>query len=146
MEIYAPTWKDNEGNHIGLQFLGNRSIQYVIFKNRAAEASFHELHARDTQKGIERQIPVFDLKPLLRYMTGDNLLPNKDQILAAIQRLRAATGDQHVDGSEFRLRPDRPEDTSVSLNWLEYYDGLDKEAQLALIRRVESLSRRKTSR
>ena len=57
-------WKDNEGNHIGLQFLGNRSIQYVIFKNRAA-GRVSRVAGCDTQKGIERQIRVFDLKPLL---------------------------------------------------------------------------------
>ena len=57
-------WKDNEGNHIGLQFLGNRSIQYVIFKNRAA-GRVSRVAGCDTQKSIERQILVFDLKPLL---------------------------------------------------------------------------------
>ena len=57
-------WKNNEGNHIGLQFLGNRSIQYVIFKNRAA-GRVSRVAGCDTQKGIERQIRVFDLKPLL---------------------------------------------------------------------------------
>lgn len=76
-------------------------------------------------------------------MTGDKL-PNKDQIVRYVKP--SSIDDEHVDGSEFRLRPDRPDDTSVSVNWLEYYDGLDKEAQLAEIRRVSRLSRRKNGR
>lgn len=57
-------WKDEEGNHIGLQFLGNRSIQYVIFRHRPARR-VSRVAGCDTQKGIERQIQVFDLKSLI---------------------------------------------------------------------------------
>ena len=57
-------WKDEEGNHIGLQFLGNRLIQYVIFRHRAA-GRISRVAGCDTQKGIELQIKTFDLKPLM---------------------------------------------------------------------------------
>ena len=55
------SWKDGEGNHIGLQFLGNRAIQYVIFKRRAG-GHISRVAGCDTQKGVERQIKSFDLK------------------------------------------------------------------------------------
>lgn len=57
-------WKDDEGNHLGLQFLGNRSIQYVIFRRRPA-GRVSRVAGCDTQKGIERQIQAFDLNSLL---------------------------------------------------------------------------------
>lgn len=58
------TWKDGEGNHIGLQFLGNRLIQYVIFKRRAG-GHISRVAGCDMQKGVERQIQTFDLKLLM---------------------------------------------------------------------------------
>lgn len=58
------TWKDETGNHIGLQFLGNGSIQYVIFRHRP-NGRVSRVAGCDTLKGIERQIQAFDLKPLL---------------------------------------------------------------------------------
>lgn len=76
-------------------------------------------------------------------MTGDPL-PNEDHIVRYVKPSSIDEGE--VDGSEFRLRPNRPDDTGVSVNWLDYYRDLDKPAQLTEIRRVSRLSRRKNGR
>ena len=73
-------------------------------------------------------------------MIGDTL-PNEHHIVRYIKP--SSIDDDHVDGSEFCLRPD---ETGISVNWLEYYDTLDKDAQLAEIRKVFRLSRRKAGR
>ena len=33
-------WKDDKGNHLGLQFLGGRMVQYVVFKHRGEDLPF----------------------------------------------------------------------------------------------------------
>lgn len=76
-------------------------------------------------------------------MIGDPL-PNEDHIVRYVKP--SSIDDGQVDGSEFRLRPDRPDDVGVSVNWLEYYLNQDKLAQLSEIRRVSRLSRRKNGR
>lgn len=58
-------WKGNDGAHLGLQFLDNRSIQYVIFKQRSPSAPVSRVSGRDTMEGISRQIDAFDLTPVL---------------------------------------------------------------------------------
>ena len=58
-------WKDENGTHIGLQFLDNRSIQYVIFKQRETSAPVSRVYGRDTMKGISKQIDAFDLDDVL---------------------------------------------------------------------------------
>ena len=58
-------WKDENGTHIGLQFLNNRSIQYVIFKQRETSAPVSRVYGRDTMKGISKQIDAFDLDDVL---------------------------------------------------------------------------------
>ena len=76
-------------------------------------------------------------------MTGDQL-PNDSHIVRYVKP--SSIDEGKVDGSEFRLRPNRPDDTGVSVNWLEFYQDFDKEAQLSEIRRVSRLSRRKNGR
>ena len=58
-------WKGANGAHMGLQFLDNRSIQYVIFKQRETSAPVSRVYGRDTMKGISKQIDAFDLDDLL---------------------------------------------------------------------------------
>ena len=54
--------------------------------------------------------------------------------------------DGSVDGSEFCLREHRPDDTGVSVNWLECFDGLSKAEQLDEVRRLSRLTMRKSGR
>lgn len=49
------TWKDSEGNHIGLQFLGNHSIQYVIFRHHPT-GRISRVAGCETQSGINQRI------------------------------------------------------------------------------------------
>ena len=58
-------WKDGQGTHLGLQFLGGGMVQYVIFKQRQAEAAISRVAGRDTFEGVKRQIDAFDLQSLL---------------------------------------------------------------------------------
>lgn len=74
----------------------------------------------------------------------DDPLPNEDHIVRYVKP--SSIDDGEVDGSEFRLRPHRPDETGVSVNWLEYYRDQDKAAQLSEIRRVYRLSRKKNGR
>ena len=58
-------WKGENGAHIGLQFLHNRSIQYVIFKHRKPSFPVSRVYGHDTTDGIIRQIDAFDLGSVL---------------------------------------------------------------------------------
>lgn len=50
-----------------------------------------------------------------------------------------------ANGADFRLRPDRPDEAGVSVNWLEVL-GIDKTHQLAEVRRLYRLDVKKTGR
>lgn len=54
--------------------------------------------------------------------------------------------DGSVDGSEFCLRAHRPDDTGVSVNWLECFGDLSKAEQLDEVRRLSRLDMRKNGR
>ena len=58
-------WKGEKEAHIGLQFINNRSIQYVIFTRREPQFPVSRASGRDTLDGIERQIEAFDLNSVL---------------------------------------------------------------------------------
>lgn len=58
-------WKGAHGTHIGLQFLGGRMVQYVIFNRRAAAGAISRVAGRDRFDGVKRQIQAFELKPLI---------------------------------------------------------------------------------
>ena len=58
-------WKGEEGAHVGLQFLGNGSVQYVIFKHRQPSLPVSRVCGCDTVDGIRRQIDAFDLGNVL---------------------------------------------------------------------------------
>ncbi len=77
-------------------------------------------------------------------MTGDNLRDEHHVIRYA--KPTSIRTDGKVDGSEFRLRPHRPDDTGLSVNWLEYYRDYNKDEQLAEIRRRSRLKMRKRGR
>ena len=58
-------WKDQHGARLGLQFLGGRMVQYVIFKRRREEQLISRATGRDSLEGFERQIHAFELHSLL---------------------------------------------------------------------------------
>ena len=58
-------WKDEHGARLGLQFLGGRMVQYVIFKRRKKEQPVSRVTGRDSLEGFERQIHAFELHSLL---------------------------------------------------------------------------------
>lgn len=58
-------WKGEHGAHIGLQFLGDQTVQYVIFKRRAAAGAISRVAGRDSIEGVIRQIAAFDLRSLI---------------------------------------------------------------------------------
>ena len=53
--------------------------------------------------------------------------------------------DGTADGSDFRLRPGRPDDIGLSVNWLEAF-GPDKIRQLSEVRRLCRLTLRSNGR
>ncbi len=58
-------WKNKAGDHLGLQFLGEGMLQYVVFKRRSANSHISRVSGRDTFAGLVRQINAFDLESLL---------------------------------------------------------------------------------
>ena len=58
-------WKDGKVTHLGLQFLSDGMIQFVIFKQRAVGQQPSRVAGRDTLDGIKRQIDAFDLASLV---------------------------------------------------------------------------------
>ena len=76
-------------------------------------------------------------------MKGDDL-PAADHIVRYIKPSMVQE-DGAANGADFRLRPDRPDETGLSVNWLEAFDS-DKESQLAEVRRLYRLTVRRTGR
>ena len=58
-------WKGENGAQVGLQFLGNGSVQYVIFKRRGPFQPMSRACGRDTVNGVGKQIHAFDLDDVL---------------------------------------------------------------------------------
>ena len=58
-------WNDQQGTHLGLQFLGNQHVQYVIFKQRKPCSPVSRVTGRDTFDGVRKQIKSFELDSLI---------------------------------------------------------------------------------
>ena len=58
-------WKGDNASQIGLQFLDNGLIQYVLFKQRRADLPVSRAYGRDTPLGILQQISAFQLVEIL---------------------------------------------------------------------------------
>ena len=58
-------WKGDDGAHIGLQFLSEKTIQYVFFARRESSLPVSRASGRDTVDGVRRQIAAFDLDELI---------------------------------------------------------------------------------
>ena len=58
-------WKGRNASHIGLQFLVNGHIQYVLFKQRHPDLPVSRAYGRDTPSGILQQISALQLGEIL---------------------------------------------------------------------------------
>jgi hypothetical protein len=58
-------WKGNNGDHIGLHFIGDRTVNYVIFKQRLGAEQISRVAGNDTLDGVKKQIRAFDLASLV---------------------------------------------------------------------------------
>lgn len=47
-------WKDDDESHLGIQFLGNQWVEYVIFKRRPSTGDIARVAGRDTLDGVKR--------------------------------------------------------------------------------------------
>ncbi len=57
-------WKNGKGTYLGLQFLGDGMLQFVISKQREATQPVSRVAGRDTFEGLRQQIDVFELASL----------------------------------------------------------------------------------
>lgn len=76
-------------------------------------------------------------------MKGDDL-PAANHIVRYVKPSMIQE-DGTANGAEFRLRPNRPDETGVSVNWLEAFEA-NKAHQLAEVRRLYRLKVRKNGR
>jgi len=76
-------------------------------------------------------------------MKGDELGP--DEHIVRYVKPSMVLEDGSPDGSDFQLRPNRPDETGLSVNWLEAL-GMRKEQQLTEVRRLCRLHRRPKGR
>lgn len=58
-------WRDGDDAHIGLQFLDERTVQYVIFSRREASAPVSRVYGRDTPAGVRRLVDAHGLSRVL---------------------------------------------------------------------------------
>ena len=58
-------WKGDDEAHVGLQFLGEQMIQYVIFKRRLPSPPVSRVTGIDNVSGVRKQIRAFDLEDLV---------------------------------------------------------------------------------
>ena len=58
-------WKGDDESHLGIQFLGNQWVEYVIFNRRPSTSDVARVAGRDTLDGVKRQIDAFDLTSLI---------------------------------------------------------------------------------
>ena len=69
-------------------------------------------------------------------------LPNDSHIVRYV-RPSHVREDGSIDGENFRLRP---QETALSVNWLDYFQRRSKEEQLGEVRRIIRLSVRSNGR
>ena len=58
-------WKGDDESHLGIQFLGNQWVEYVIFKRRPSTRHVARVAGHDTLDGVKRLIDAFDLTSLM---------------------------------------------------------------------------------
>jgi len=62
------TWKGDSSSHVGLQFLENGQIQYVLFKRRHPDRPVSRVYGRDAPDGVLKQIAALDLKEVVYFV------------------------------------------------------------------------------
>jgi hypothetical protein len=77
-------------------------------------------------------------------MTTDRI-PDADHVVRYVKPT-AVEADGSINGSEFRLRPSRPDDIGVSVNWLECFADKTKAERLGEVRRLVRLALRRAGR
>ena len=77
-------------------------------------------------------------------MTGQEL-PDDDHVVRYVKPTSIRT-DGKVAGSAFCLRAQRPDDTGLSVNWLECSRGCTKDRQVAEVRSLSRLTMRERGR
>ncbi len=77
-------------------------------------------------------------------MTGNDL-PDDNHVVRYVKPTSVRT-DGKVDGSAFCLRAHRPDDTGLSVHWLECFRNSTKNEQLAEVRRLARLKMRERGR
>ena len=58
-------WKAEDSSHLGIHFLGDGEVQYVIFRRRSYGRRVSRVAGIDTLSGIKNQIAAFDLISLM---------------------------------------------------------------------------------
>ena len=58
---FRAVWKDKNGDQLGIQFLGERMAEYVIFKQRPSVEKVSRVAGIDTLDGVITQLQAFDL-------------------------------------------------------------------------------------
>lgn len=58
-------WDGKDKRHFGLQFLGEHTVQYVIFQRRAGSRNVSRVAGRDTFTGVKKQVRTFNLQEFL---------------------------------------------------------------------------------
>ena len=59
------TWKGDDGDHLAVQFLGERFIECVIFKRRPGSRRVSRVAGVDTLNALHRLVAAFDLARLV---------------------------------------------------------------------------------
>ena len=62
---FRAVWKDGNGGHVAIQFLGDGQTECVIFKPREDSRFIARMAGHDTLNGVKRQILAFDLESLV---------------------------------------------------------------------------------
>lgn len=58
-------WKGEDSSHIGLQFLGQKKAEYVIFKRQKGSEDVSRVAGVDTLVGVRQRIRDFNLTSLV---------------------------------------------------------------------------------
>ena len=58
-------WKGDNATRVGIQFLGDGRVEYVIFSRRPATTDVSRVAGNDTLEWIKRQIQAFDLTSMI---------------------------------------------------------------------------------
>ena len=58
-------WKNDDGSHLGLQFLGDHQVQYVVFRRGGPEDKVYRLAGENSFDEMRKSIEVWGLSSLL---------------------------------------------------------------------------------